>query len=159
MKKSKVLLLIAVLISPMLTEASDQGSSVNAQNEALLISQLKGSTSEATRSSALAKLSGYYLSIGRLEKAVDNYRRMINDGKILKKEKYKYYQLIGDIYFDVKDYSSAIEYYQEAINIFPRIEEARLKLAKVYEASELNELAKQAYLDDLKNNKNSFKHI
>jgi tetratricopeptide (TPR) repeat protein len=124
--------------------------------ETSLLAELKSARSPETREGALSKLYGYYQSIDRLHNVVDCYRRTINDANIGKKEKYKYYMIVGDIYLDENNFSSAIEYYQEAAGVLPRLEPARLKLARVYEQSDLNELAKQAYFDDLRRNKKSF---
>ena len=121
-----------------------------------LLAGLNNAKNQEARSVALAQLTGYYLPLNRIDKAVDAYRRTINDANIGKKEKYAYYMTIGDIFINVKNYSSAIDFYLEAVNVMPKREEARLKLAGVYEQSDLNELAKLAYLDDLKVNKRSF---
>ena len=125
-------------------------------NEDKLLSALKSAVSPDERKAALDKLSDYYLPRNDIGSIVDAYRRTINDANIGKKEKYSYYITIGDIYLAVRQYSSAIEFYQEAVNVLPKLEAARLKLAGVYEQSDLNELAKLTYIDDLKFNKNSF---
>lgn len=156
MNAMKIILMALLLILPAGLAAREDPAPVSADAETSMLLELKSAKTHEARGTALGQLSGYYLPQGRLDKAVDAYRRTINDAKIGKREKYRYYQTIGDMYIAVEDYSSAIEYYQEAVNVLPRLEEARLKLAGVYEASDLNELAKQAYIDDLAHNKDSY---
>jgi len=132
------------------------GAAPAGANEETLLSDLKNAKTSDSRTKALKQVSDYYLSVNRIDRAVDSYRRTINDEKISNKDKYCYYMVIGDIYLGARQYSSALEFYQEAINVSPGQEDARLKLAGVYEQCDLNELARQAYTDDLKFNKRSF---
>jgi len=124
--------------------------------EETLIADLKTARTPDERAKALQGLCSYDLSAGSISKAVNAYRSTINDAKISNKEKYSYYMAIGDIYLTCRQYSPSIEFYQEAVSVMPRLEPARLKLAQVCEQSDLNELAKQAYIDDLRFNKKSF---
>jgi tetratricopeptide (TPR) repeat protein len=148
--------ILACLIAVAPLAAAETTIARDGNLEVKLSAELKNARSPEKREAALSKLSDYYLSINRLHNVVDCYRRTINDANIGKKEKYKYYMIVGDICLGEKNLSSVIEYYQESINVLPRLETARLKLARVYAQSDLNELAKQAYLDDLRFNKMSF---
>lgn len=96
-----------------------------------------------------------YLENGNKEKAIEKYKEALKEG-IKKKEAYPILISIGGIYLSKKQYASAIEYYQEAANLLPKLDKAHLCLANVYEQSELNELSSQEYLYVLKRNKKCF---
>ncbi len=156
MNKEAVLIFTFFILALQLIMPAHSVFGGDNNTEDSLTSGLKNAKSPDERAEALKRLAGYYLPLKRLDKAVDAYRRTINDANIGIKEKYQYYEIIGDIYIEVNDYSSAIEFYQEAVSTIPKLEEARLKLANAYERADLNELAKQAYLNDLKVDKKSF---
>lgn len=77
-------------------------------------------------------------------------------GRMTKKDRYAGFIASGDAYLSEHQYARAIETYQEAAQLLPRLEKAHLRLAAVYEASDLTELARQEYLTVLSRDRRSY---
>ncbi|MCX5781536.1 MAG: tetratricopeptide repeat protein [Elusimicrobia bacterium] len=117
--------------------------------------KLQKTSKEKVKLAILVELADEY----RLEENFDKAFLTCNEALNLdpdRKKKQKIFRIIGDIYFAKKDFSHAINYYQDAVALAPEHEGVRLSLAKAYEESDLYELAIQEYLKILKMNQKSF---
>ncbi|MBN1824077.1 MAG: tetratricopeptide repeat protein [Endomicrobiales bacterium] len=134
---------------------SDDASS-NGKEEQMLAEKLSGIKGRPER------LNLYWETINDLKKKDELARafRVIQralEEDFRKKEEFELQVAGGDICLELKQYDGAIEFYRAAGYNDLKSEVSRLKLAQVYEKSELYELAIQEYLGLIKRNQKSLK--
>lgn len=107
------------------------------------------------RIKALAALAAWYDRAQDPERAVATYRQALRENP-RRRDAYQIAISVGDIHLRQRQYTLAIEAYQEAAALDPRADAAHLKLARTYEQSELYELARQEYVGVSLRSKKSF---
>jgi tetratricopeptide (TPR) repeat protein len=101
------------------------------------------------------RLAADYMRRQEYDSALDAYARAM-ENQPGKKGTYAILIAVGDIYLGRGAFEKAIDFYQEAVALYPGRETARLSLGKAYEQSELFELAREEYRTVLKKNRKSY---
>ena len=82
-------------------------------------------------SEAYNDMGVFYSQQGKLEDALDCFNKALKN--VLYKTPYFAYHNIGLVYFRMKDYNKAIEFYKKSISLSPSYMEAYFDLANTYE--------------------------
>lgn len=130
-------------------------AALSPQSEETLMAGVAAAANGAPRTKALVALARWYADAGDAGRAVSTYRQALCENP-RRGDAYQIDLAIGNVHLGQQQYAQAIEAYQEAVNRNSRTDEAHLRLACVYERSELYELARQAYDRVLKRNRRSF---
>lgn len=151
MKKLFTIISVVFLLSPIICRGAENEKDTAEQ----LAARLAKSQNRSERVDICLEIAGCHTSKGDIKKASEYYRKALAEHPG-KKRSYNILLSYGDMYLLEKMYAQAIEAYKQAVELSPRSEDARMKLASAYEQSELVELARQEYEKILKNDPRSF---
>ncbi len=145
-----VCIAIFMLMLPGILPAAEPPS-----REGSLRSELSRAKTRSRKARLWAELAALYRSRGDDERALEAVEQGLELNPA-RKERYALLMLEGDIAFAKGQFAPAIDCYQNAVAASPRSDGAHLRLAAVYEQSELYELSRQEYLVVLSRNRKSF---
>jgi tetratricopeptide (TPR) repeat protein len=103
----------------------------------------------------LENLAEEYMSFNKFDYAISVYNEILKLKWISKKQRFKYYVKLGDIYAIKRNYVFSIENYKKALSLYKKDIYVRIKIGDMFLKSRLYDLAENAFIEALKIDKNS----